>query len=102
MEIALISNDSKKELMTQFCIAYCGILAKHHICATNTTGKYVEEATGLQLEKLLSGEQGGLEQIISRISYDEIDLVRRSRRCLPKPGIALWRSILIFPTAALI
>ena len=39
MEIALISNDSKKELMTQFCIAYCGILAKHHICATNTTGK---------------------------------------------------------------
>ena len=75
MEIALISNDSKKELMTQFCIAYCGILSKHHICATNTTGKYVEEATGLKLERLLSGEQGGLEQIISRISYDEIDLV---------------------------
>ena len=74
MEIALISNDSKKELMTQFCIAYCGILSKHHICATNTTGKYVEEATGLKLERLLSGEQGGLEQIISRISYDEIDL----------------------------
>ena len=75
MNIALIAHDSKKELMTQFCIAYCGILSKHHICATNTTGKYVEEATGLKLERLLSGEQGGLEQIISRISYDEIDLV---------------------------
>ena len=75
MNIALLAHDSKKELMTQFCIAYCGILSKHHICATNTTGKYVEEATGLKLERLLSGEQGGLEQIISRISYDEIDLV---------------------------
>ena len=75
MNIALIAHDSKKELLVQFCIAYCGILSKHHICATNTTGKYVEEATGLKLERLLSGEQGGLEQIISRISYDEIDLV---------------------------
>ena len=25
MNIALIAHDSKKELMVQFCIAYCGI-----------------------------------------------------------------------------
>lgn len=75
MEIALISHDSKKELMTQFCIAYCGILSKHHLCSTHITGKYVEDATGLTIERLLPGSQGGLEQIISRISYDEIDLV---------------------------
>ena len=25
MEIAIIADDTKKELMTQFCIAYCGI-----------------------------------------------------------------------------
>ena len=53
MDIALIADDTKKELMTQFCIAYCGILSKHHICATSTTGKYVSEATGLEIEKLL-------------------------------------------------
>ena len=51
MDIALIADDTKKELMTQFCIAYCGILSKHHICATNITGKYVQEATGLEIEK---------------------------------------------------
>ena len=34
MNIALIAHDSKKELMTQFCIAYCGILSKHNLCAT--------------------------------------------------------------------
>ena len=47
MNIALIAHDTKKELMVQFCMAYCGILAKHRICATGTTGKYVVDATGL-------------------------------------------------------
>ena len=46
MNIALMSHDRKKELMVQFCIAYCGILSKHTICATNTTGRLVAEATG--------------------------------------------------------
>ena len=75
MVIALIADDKKKELMTQFCIAYCGILSKHRICATGITGKYIFEATGLKIEKLLSGTQGGAEQITSRIAYNEIDLV---------------------------
>ena len=75
MEIAIIAGDRKKELMTQFCIAYCGILAAHHLCATGTTHKYVSEATGLKIEKLLSGVHGGVQQIASRVAYDEIDLV---------------------------
>ena len=75
MEIAIIADDRKKELMTEFCIAYCGILAKHSLCATGTTGKYIEEATGLEIERLLSGSRGGSQQIASRISYDEIDLL---------------------------
>lgn len=28
MNIALMAHDNKKELMVQFCTAYCGILAK--------------------------------------------------------------------------
>ena len=75
MEIALIADDSKKELLTQFCIAYCGILSKHNICSTNITGKYVSDATGLQIERLLAGSQGGVQQITSRIQYNEIDVV---------------------------
>lgn len=47
MNLALMSHDRRKELMVQFCIAYCGILSKHTVCATNTTGKLVAEATGL-------------------------------------------------------
>ncbi|MCQ2432869.1 MAG: methylglyoxal synthase [Clostridia bacterium] len=75
MEIAIIAHDSKKELMTQFCIAYCGILSKHSISATSITGKYISDATGLQIERLLAGKQGGVQQIASRIAYDEIDMV---------------------------
>lgn len=75
MNIAIIANDKKKELITEFCIAYCGILSKHNICATATTGKYISEATGLHVEKLLAGTHGGGEQIASKIAYDEVDLL---------------------------
>ena len=74
MNIALIAHDSKKELMVQFCIAYCGILSKHNICATATTGKLVADTTGLNILKFMSGK-GGVQQIASRISYNEIDLL---------------------------
>lgn len=75
MEIAIIASDMKKELMTQFCIAYCGILSKHNLCATSITAKYISEATGLHIERLLTGEQGGEKQIATRIAYNEIDIV---------------------------
>ena len=75
MEIAIIAHDLKKELMAQFCIAYCGILNKHNLCATAVTAKYISEATGLHIDRLMSGDQGGEEQIASRIAYNEIDIL---------------------------
>ena len=75
MEIAIIADDKKKELAVEFCIAYCGILSKHHLCATSKTAKYITEATGLAVESLFTGSLGGTEQITSRISYNEIDLL---------------------------
>ncbi len=75
MNIALIAHDSKKELMVQFCIAYCGILSRYDICATGTTGKLVSEATGLHIQRFLSGSQGGDQQLASSISCNEIDLL---------------------------
>lgn len=75
MNIALIAHDSKKELMVQFCIAYCGVLSRYSICATGTTGKLVSEATGLHISRFLSGSQGGDQQLASSISCNEIDLL---------------------------
>lgn len=75
MDIAIIADNNKKELMAQFCIAYSGILSRHHLCATHTTGQYISDATGLDIETFLTGSTGGVEQISSKISYNEIDLV---------------------------
>ena len=75
MNIALIAHDNRKELMVQFCTAYCGILAQHTLCATANTGKQVQEATGLPVHRFLTFENGGGQQIAARIAYNEIDLV---------------------------
>ena len=86
MTIALFAHDAKKELMVQFCIAYCGILSRYNLVATGGTGKIVTDATGLKITSFLSGSQGGSQQIASRIGCDEIDLLLLFRNPLdPKP-----------------
>ena len=75
MNIALIADNHKKELMAQFCIAYCGILSRHNLFATHITGKLISDATGLELETFFSGGSGGIDQIASRVAYNEIDAV---------------------------
>ena len=87
MTIALIAHDAKKEIMVQFCIAYCGILSKHNLVATGSTGKYVSEATGLDIIQFLGGSQGGSQQIAARIGCNEIDLLLLFRATLnPRPN----------------
>ena len=85
MEIAIIASDSKKELMTEFCIAYQGILCKHNLYATDATGKYISDATGLDIECVMSGTQGGVEQLSSRIAFNEIDLLLYFRNTIAAP-----------------
>ena len=88
MDIAIIADNNKKELMAQFCIAYSGILSRHHLCATHTTGQYISDATGLDIETFLTGSAGGVEQISSKISYNEIDLVFYFRSTDPAKEIS--------------
>ena len=51
MNIGLIAHDGKKKLMQNFCIAYRGILNKHELFATATTGRLIEEVTNLTIQK---------------------------------------------------
>ena len=73
MNIGLIAHDSKKTLMQNFCIAYRGILSKHEIYATETTGRLVEEVTNLTVHKFLAGPLGGMQQLGSQIAQNSID-----------------------------
>ncbi len=75
MRIALIAHDAKKKLMQNFCIAYRGILSRHKLYATSTTGRLIEEVTNLNVHKHLAGHLGGMQQIGAQIEQNEIDLL---------------------------
>lgn len=75
MNIGLIAHDAKKKLMQNFCIAYRGILSKHELYATGTTGRLVEEVTNLNTHKYLAGHLGGNQQLAAQIEHNEIDMV---------------------------
>jgi len=75
MNIGLIAHDAKKKLMQNFCIAYRGILSKHELYATGTTGRLIEEVTNLNIHKFLAGHLGGQQQLSAHIEQNLIDLV---------------------------
>lgn len=75
MNIGLVAHDAKKNLMQNFCIAYRGILSKHNIYATGTTGRLIEEVTNLNIHKYLAGHLGGEQQLASQIEHNQIDMV---------------------------
>ena len=73
MNIGFIAHDAKKKLMQNFCIAYRGILSKHNLYATGTTGRLVEEVTNLSVHKFLAGHLGGEQQLGAQIENNEMD-----------------------------
>ncbi len=75
MNIGLIAHDTKKILMQNFAIAYRGILCKHSIYATGTTGRLIEEVTNLNVHKYLAGHLGGEQQLASQIEHNQLDMV---------------------------
>ena len=87
MNIGLIAHNSKKTLMQNFCIAYRGILNKHSLYATGTTGRLVEEVTNLSIHKYLAGPLGGMQQLGAQIAQNDIDaLIFPRDPANPKPN----------------
>lgn len=75
MNIGLVAHDAKKTLIQNFCIAYRGVLNKHSLYATGTTGRLIEEVANLNVHKYLAGHLGGEQQLGSQIEHNQIDLV---------------------------
>ena len=75
MNVGLVAHDSKKKLMQNFCIAYRGILNKHNLFATGTTGRLIEDVANLSIHKFLAGHLGGMQQMAAMIEHNEMDLV---------------------------
>jgi methylglyoxal synthase len=73
--IALIAHDRLKPALVDWARRHAGILTRHDLCATGTTGKRVEDETGLKVSRFLSGPLGGDQQVGARIAEGTIDLV---------------------------
>ena len=56
VRIALVAHDKKKVDMVLFVKKYSTMLSQANLVATGTTGRVVEEATGLPVEKKQSGQ----------------------------------------------
>lgn len=75
MNVALIAHDKKKSMMIEFCKKHKDLLSKHTLFATGTTGKMISEATGLKVNRFLSGPLGGDQQIGAKVASGEMNLV---------------------------
>lgn len=75
MRIALIAHDRKKHDIVQFVLKHRDAFSRHTLVATGTTGSLVQERTGLEVHRFLSGPMGGDQQIGSEIALGRIDAV---------------------------
>lgn len=73
--IALVAHDNKKQELINWVNHNKEILSQHDLFGTGTTGKFIEEATGLSVTKLRSGPMGGDLQIGSMIADNQIGIV---------------------------
>ena len=73
--IALIAHDNKKPDMVEWARFNLGSLARHQLCATRTTGRFLISELGLPVTCLRSGPLGGDQQIGARIADGEIDML---------------------------
>ncbi|MBS5928596.1 MAG: methylglyoxal synthase [Clostridium sp.] len=75
MRVALIAHDKKKEEIIHFAKKHKDILKNHELVATGTTGLKINEVTGLEVHRYLSGPYGGDQQIGGSLAEGDIDLV---------------------------
>jgi len=73
--IALVAHDNMKDELLQWVEAHREQLSHHVLIGTGTTGRLVNEQTGLPVERLRSGPLGGDQQIGARISEGQVDVL---------------------------
>jgi len=74
-KIALVAHDRRKQDLREWARFNRGILARHRLFATGTTGRLLHEELGLPVTCFRSGPLGGDQQIGARIADGEIDLL---------------------------
>lgn len=71
--IALVAHDNMKSDLYEWATYNKGLLERHELYATGTTGTLLEQALSCPIVKLQSGPLGGDQQIGARIAEGELD-----------------------------
>ncbi|MGB9905835.1 MAG: methylglyoxal synthase [Candidatus Saccharicenans sp.] len=73
--IALVAHDHKKADLLEWARFNRGLLEKHELWATGTTGLLLKKELGLEVNVLQSGPLGGDQQVGARIAEGLIDFL---------------------------
>jgi len=73
--IALVAHDNRKQDLLEWARFNRGLLARHELYATGTTGKMIAEKLDLEVTRLLSGPLGGDQQVGAMISEGVLDFM---------------------------
>ena len=73
--LALVSHDHKKVDLLAWANYNRDTLWRFRLVATATTGRFLKEKVGIDVETVLSGPHGGDVQIAARVGSHEIDAV---------------------------
>ena len=73
--IALIAHDTKKQEMVEFASKHAVVLSRFDLVATRSTGEMIIAGTGLDVKLLLSGPQGGDQQVGAMVASEKCKAV---------------------------
>ncbi len=75
MNIVLMADSRKNELLVNFCIAYRQLLLKHSLFSFLNTSALLASSAELSVVGISTDYSGGFEQLASRAMFNEIDSV---------------------------
>jgi len=73
--IALIAHDNRKQDLLEWAKFNKGLLRKHFLFATKSTGSMLSRELGLEVKTFESGPLGGDQQIGAKIADGTIDFL---------------------------
>ena len=73
--LALIAHDGKKPELLAFVLRHADVLRRCSMLATERTGRLLIAETGLRVECMGSGPNGGYAQVAARVVMGEVDAV---------------------------